>query len=350
MVKGYIEGYYGALLNWSERMKVLDKLSELDLNTYLYSPKEDPYHRREWSIPYPQEELKEFRNFVRHANTRNINFIFGISPGLDEEEIDFNLLKDKLLTFHDLGVSNFCILFDDLDHEASDGLAIKHANIINQSREILSDCKFYVVPQVYSDQLSQTPVLENQYLDRFFKNLEEDFTFFWTGDKVVSRKYDIDKLSLLQRRFGQEMIIWDNFYASDYCEPRVTIDTFSPFTKQLKINDHLGGIMINATGKIYLDLMTLELYSLGIENQAIDLQAFLNTYFPSELIDLMHYFRFDGKILDSEKDLANINHVLWNFSSQLKNEIYPYLHILRFMLSNNDLDNEQLKKRLRLNL
>ena len=40
-VKGYIEGYYGKLLTWTERNRIIDILKKNKMNFYFYCPKED---------------------------------------------------------------------------------------------------------------------------------------------------------------------------------------------------------------------------------------------------------------------------------------------------------------------
>ena len=42
---GYIEGYYGNLLNWRSRKRIIKKMSSVGLNFYFYAPKEDLFHR-----------------------------------------------------------------------------------------------------------------------------------------------------------------------------------------------------------------------------------------------------------------------------------------------------------------
>ena len=58
---GYIEGYYGRLLSWQSRSTLLKFLSHLDMNLYIYGPKEDPYNRIKWFELYPDEELENFK-------------------------------------------------------------------------------------------------------------------------------------------------------------------------------------------------------------------------------------------------------------------------------------------------
>ena len=49
---GYIEGFYGRLLNWESRKLIVKSLSYNKMNTYLYAPKEDKYHRFKWRNDY----------------------------------------------------------------------------------------------------------------------------------------------------------------------------------------------------------------------------------------------------------------------------------------------------------
>ena len=72
---GYIEGYYGKLLSWDERHQIIDHLSENDLNTFFYCPKEDRFHRSHWKEPYPESWMNSFINFINHANKNNIKII-----------------------------------------------------------------------------------------------------------------------------------------------------------------------------------------------------------------------------------------------------------------------------------
>ena len=95
MLTGYIEGYYGSLLDWNQRLKILESLSALNLNSYFYCPKEDPFHRLEWAEDYSDEYLLNLGSFFESAKSSNIELIFGISPGFVSESIDQKILNNK---------------------------------------------------------------------------------------------------------------------------------------------------------------------------------------------------------------------------------------------------------------
>ena len=50
--RGYIEGYYGKLLSFEDRHKLLACLQGLSMDSYLYAPKDDLCHRFDWRRPY----------------------------------------------------------------------------------------------------------------------------------------------------------------------------------------------------------------------------------------------------------------------------------------------------------
>ena len=62
-LNGYIEGYYGRLLSWNERYRILLKLNMNKMNFYFYAPKEDEKHRVLWKLKYDSKWTINFKNF-----------------------------------------------------------------------------------------------------------------------------------------------------------------------------------------------------------------------------------------------------------------------------------------------
>ena len=95
---GYIEGYYGKLLTWEYRFKIIKELKKNNFNTYFYCPKEDSHHRFHWRKKYPTSWVKEYKNFYNFSKKNRINLIAGISPGLDYKYNNFvNLLETPFM-------------------------------------------------------------------------------------------------------------------------------------------------------------------------------------------------------------------------------------------------------------
>ena len=118
ILKGYLEGYYGRLMSWNDRSKLLESLSTLGMDFYIYGPKEDPYHRVKWSEPYPVEILNHFKAFHKKALKEGIRLYFSLSPGMNYGKNVKNDERDLLAKFEqfiEIGFKDFAIFFDDLD-------------------------------------------------------------------------------------------------------------------------------------------------------------------------------------------------------------------------------------------
>jgi len=60
-LKGVIEGFYGRPWSQQQRLELLGLMQELELNTYLYCPKDDLKHRALWRECYTSDELQGLR-------------------------------------------------------------------------------------------------------------------------------------------------------------------------------------------------------------------------------------------------------------------------------------------------
>ena len=63
ILNGYIEGYYGRLLSWDDRQRIISSLNKNKMNYYFYAPKEDENHRLNWKSNYKNECTKKFKKF-----------------------------------------------------------------------------------------------------------------------------------------------------------------------------------------------------------------------------------------------------------------------------------------------
>ena len=63
-LKGVIEGFYGRPWSQRQRLKLHVVMQELELNTYLYCPKDDLKHRVLWRECYTGDELQRLRTLI----------------------------------------------------------------------------------------------------------------------------------------------------------------------------------------------------------------------------------------------------------------------------------------------
>ena len=80
-VRGVLEGFYGNPWTHQARMNQLAFYGDVKLNTYVYSPKDDPYLRDRWRDPYPPDKLAEVQQLIQQAQAHHVRFTYALSPG-----------------------------------------------------------------------------------------------------------------------------------------------------------------------------------------------------------------------------------------------------------------------------
>ena len=226
---GVIEGFYGVPWEHSERLSMIRWLRRHGLNTYVYAPKEDPYHRALWRELYPAAHVLQFRELVAAARRYRVRFVYGISPGLDmcySSEPERQTLTAKLDQLVALGVSEFMLALDDIPvgfHCAADtqafgsglnGLGRAHASLGNDVlswlRRRTSRGRLILVPTHYEIRR------RTAYLAALAPALHRSVGIVWTGPEVVSARItvaDADRAAKILRR---PPILWDNYPVNDF--------------------------------------------------------------------------------------------------------------------------------------
>ena len=137
-------------------------------------------------------------------------------------------------------------------------------------------------------------------------------------------------------------VIWDNFYANDYCPRRIFL---GPYVARAGIQN----IMTNPTGLIETDLLILDIIK-ATKNSSKpfeDWKKVLDRYnVPKQFLDICNYFLKPDfgdnpilkKISISKKFLISLDYLIWNWKSPLSREWYPFLLGLKhdiYILTNN---------------
>jgi len=154
--KGVIEGFYGRPWTQAQRINLFTHMGKLGMNCYLYAPKNDLKHRKNWRTPYTKTELDQFKKLNLACKKNKIAFIFSISPGLNtryHSEKDYQALLKKFLSIKKQGVQSFCLLLDDISLDLSkedkkhfNHLAEAQASLSNRLLIDLRPTHFIIVP------------------------------------------------------------------------------------------------------------------------------------------------------------------------------------------------------------
>ena len=362
---GYIEGYYGKLLDWRDRNRVVAGVAAAGMTSYFYAPKEDACHRQFWRQPYDKAWQAEFTQFAATAAAKNIHLIAGIAPGLDfdfasldasmDQEHDFTTLVTKAHQFLANGASVIALLIDDIaaDFEARSGSFTNegraHAALANRLG-LAINAPIIIVPRIYADSLITPDDTQSvTYLEQFASYLDPSHQVVYCGDDIVAPCPFGDADGHLD---PASIIIWDNFYANDYCPRRLFLGPWR--------SSDMPHIMLNPTGMIETDLLLLELMA-GARDQAGRGSEAGKTYWrelmqkaavPDAFFDIAAYvdapygFAAEFTMPSAETALAALEILLWRWKSPLQREWYPHLMGLKqdILLANGALPLERIEK------
>ena len=359
---GYIEGYYGRLFSWKNRKLIIKSLHKNKMNTYFYAPKEDICHRLCWRKKYSKKWRFDFKDFIQFSKINNINIIAGIAPGLDfnfkelqnvsinNKNSDFELLLKKARQLLEDGATSIALMLDDIpnDFEKKFGFDMSegtyHGILANKLSDELGQNIFFV-PRIYADELiSDDPT----YLKDLSRTLNPIIKVFYCGKNVVAKSYK--NYQKITKILPNDIIIWDNFYANDYCPRRF-------FIGPTLGRENVKNIMINPTGLIKTDLLVLDIFGKSIIGKLTKKvwENILNIHdVPNAFLKIKNFFlRPDfgfnppaQSIKIKTEDLEVLDFLLWKWKGELSREWYPYLFGLKqdLQINQKTLTSERITK------
>ncbi|GIO29232.1 MULTISPECIES: beta-N-acetylglucosaminidase domain-containing protein [Paenibacillus] len=245
LYRGYIEGFYGYPWSHDDRMDLMEFGGRQKLNTYIYAPKDDPYHRKFWRDLYPEEKAREIAELAAAGHANNLNFVWTIHPGdsIDlSSEDDFRAALAKLEQLYSLGVRQFGVLFDDLVG-AADGK--RQAEFINRIDGEFVKRKGDVRPLItvgtrYCEAWGPSMT---EYFKPLVETLHDDVEIMWTGAATMSNiskeQYDAPKRQIGSSR---NLSVWWNYPVNDYCDSKILMGKIENLSSDL---DNVNGFFAN---------------------------------------------------------------------------------------------------------
>lgn len=250
-VLGVIEGFYGRPWQAGQRRRLFGQMAAWGMNTYLYAPKDDAWHRAVWRDPYPEAEEVALAQLVQAANDAGVQFVYALAPGLDldwEDPADQSALLTKLGTVARLGVRHFALLFDDIPRTADlAAQALMQARAANTARGHLEGLGarglFLFCPTEYCARRAVPSVGESPYLSVLGEQLHPDILVFWTGSEVISVDITAASVREVAGVLRRRPVLWDNLHANDYASRRVHLGPYAG--RPLDLRAELSGILTN---------------------------------------------------------------------------------------------------------
>ncbi len=204
------------------------------MNTYLYAPKDDPYHRNRWWEPYPEAEWKALLDLIHLAQRHGIDFVYGFHPGkelLFSTPAPIHELLAKAGRFYEAGVRTFAVLFDDIpshlqhaedQREFGGSLARAESEwlgkILEQQPASWTKLEWWICPSCYTDDPLLARVFgafEPLFLEKLAKHLPQTVACLWTGPSIVSKRITLSHVQKAAKRLAHRLILWDNYPVND---------------------------------------------------------------------------------------------------------------------------------------
>lgn len=218
-VRGVVEGYYGKPWSHEARLALIDFFGRNKLNTYIYGPKNDPYHTSpNWRKPYPEADAAHLAQLIKASDDACVKFTWAVHPGADIKwtDGDFNDIMAKFNQLYDLGCRSFAIFFDDIKGEGTNPQ--KQVAFLNRLTKEFVEAKGDVTP------LAMCPTdftrawadgSDNGPLSVYGRTLDPSVMVMWTGDAVCG---DIGKETLqwVGSRTKRPALVWWNYPVTDY--------------------------------------------------------------------------------------------------------------------------------------
>lgn len=245
--RGVVEGFYGTPWSLENRLRQLKYYGLIKANTYIYGPKDDPYHSSpHWRKPYPEKKAENIRKLVAAANTNFVDFVWAIHPGKDIQwtDKDRNNVIQKFEAMYDLGVRSFALFFDDISGEGTD--AHKQAGLLNYINEHFVKEKKDVKPLIMCPteyNKSWADPGPDGYLSILGRELDPSVQIMWTGDAVIA-DITTSTLNWVQKRIQRPALVWWNFPVSDYVRDRLLLGPSYGLEKDIT-SQEMAGILSN---------------------------------------------------------------------------------------------------------
>ncbi|MFC4504000.1 MULTISPECIES: beta-N-acetylglucosaminidase domain-containing protein [Streptomyces] len=260
-LRGAIEGFYGSPWTHAERLDQLAFYGDLKMNTYLYAPKDDPYHRERWRDPYPADRLAELGELVRQAADHHVRFTFALSPGVSicySSAADRAALEAKLQAVYDLGVRSFSVPLDDISYTrwnctgdrtvygapSRESAARAQVEMLNRlERDFLASREgtepLQMVPTEYGD------VTETAYKKTVREQLDPAIQVMWTGTDTVPPRITVQDAAQAAAVWGRKVFLWDNYPVNDYgqAEGRLLLAPYAE--REPGLHGQLSGLVLN---------------------------------------------------------------------------------------------------------
>jgi len=256
--RGLVEGYYGNPYSDTDRRRMFEFFGKMKMNTYIYGPKDDAYHRSRWREPYPEADAHRIKQYVGEAARHKVRFVWAIHPGGDIQwnASDSTAIVEKLEAMYALGVRAFAVFFDDIGGDGTDPR--RQAGLLNYISEQFIDRHADAQPLILCPTQYNRAWSGGDYLDILGTQCRPDIRIMWTGNSVVDMINRAD-MEWINARLRRNAYIWLNYPVNDYCIGHLLMGP--TYGNDLDIATLYGGFTSNPME--YAEASKLSLFSIA---------------------------------------------------------------------------------------
>ena len=246
--RGIIEGFYGEPWSHAERLAALRLAGRLKLNSYVYAPKDDPWHRERWRELYPAVELERLAELGRVGTAEGVEVVVALHPAgsmVFSDDAEHELLAVKAEQLLDAGIPGIALLFDDVPMQPGNaedrarfgddpaGLGAAHAQAVRRFAERVvrrrrPGADLLVVPTDYAGTQA------SEYRAAFAAGLPDEALVWWTGRDIVVGEISRGDIDAAATVFGDRLLLWDNFPVNDFDRGRAFLGPLRGRTRDVE--------------------------------------------------------------------------------------------------------------------
>mgnify|MGYP003303196341 CR=1 FL=1 len=248
--RGVVEGYYGAPWSFESRCSIFRFMGRNKMNTYIYAPKDDPYHHGHGCYkPYPEQKAAELKDLIAYARRNFVRFVWAIHPANtvrwheNEGRNQLDALCTKLQQMYDLGVRDFGVLVDDSSGEI--GKAERQVQLTNYILE-----NFIRKHPDVNQTLIMCPTGYNRswtnekFLQTLGSGLDKSIPVMWTGDTVV-HDITLSGQKWVNKHVQRPTFIWWNWPCNDFKRSRVSMGRAYGLDTAPDMKNQMSGFVAN---------------------------------------------------------------------------------------------------------
>ena len=273
--RGVVEGYYGAPWSFESRCSMFRFLGRNKMNTYIYAPKDDPYHHGKGCYePYPALKAAELRDLIKYARHNQVRFVWAIHPANTVKwnenggKTQLDGLCNKLQQMYDLGVRDFGVLVDDSSGEI--GKAERQVQLTNYILE-----NFIRKHPDVNQTLIMCPTGYNRswtnekFLRTLGSGLDKSIPIMWTGDTVV-HDITLSGQKWVNEHVQRPTFIWWNWPCNDFKRSRLSMGRTYGLDSSPEMKQQMSGFVANPMEHAEASKVGL----FGVANYTWNIEAF----------------------------------------------------------------------------